>query len=65
MTNEDEDARRKGDDPGMAQFWTMLQHLDQTIPPGDGFVQLMNLLERQSELVSYKTSINTHDIFTA
>ena len=31
----------------------------------DGFVPLMNLLERQSELVSYKTSINTHDIFTA
>ena len=32
-----------------------------------GFVPLVNLLERQrqSELVSYKTSINTHDIFTA
>ena len=52
MTNEDEDARRKGDDPGMAQFWTMMQHLDQTIPPGDGFVQLMLNLSAKTSTTS-------------
>ena len=52
VTNEDGDARRKGDDPGMAQFWTMMQHLDQTIPPGDGFVQLMLNLSAKTSTTS-------------
>ena len=41
-----------GEDLGMVQFWTMVQHLDQSLPPGDGIIQLMHNLSAKTSTTS-------------
>ena len=51
-TGDSDDQDKNAEDPGMVQFWTLLQQIDKTEPPGEGMVQMMLNLSAKTSTTS-------------